>query len=162
MLEIHWSTVCFTVVNLLVLYAFLRHFLFGRVNQVLDERSKLVQDQLSQAADAQEQARKAKEQYEQRLAQAAAEAQRLEEDGRRRGQEAYEAQMEQARADAGKLARDTRSQLENERQAMLKGARHEVAALALLAAARVAGKSVNQGEDQALIDEILTREEARL
>jgi len=32
----------FTIINLLVLYAFLRKFLFGRVNAVLEARAALV------------------------------------------------------------------------------------------------------------------------
>ena len=38
MLEFHLSTILWTVINLLVLYLFLRKFLFGRINAVLEKR----------------------------------------------------------------------------------------------------------------------------
>ena len=38
MLDIQPSTIIFTIINLLVLYAFFRKFLFGRVNAVLEQR----------------------------------------------------------------------------------------------------------------------------
>ena len=40
MLDFQLSTIVFTIVNLLVLYGFLRKFLFGRVNAVLEQREK--------------------------------------------------------------------------------------------------------------------------
>ena len=43
MLDFQLSTIVFTIINLLVLYLFLKKFLFGRVNAVLEQREKLIQ-----------------------------------------------------------------------------------------------------------------------
>ena len=37
----------FTVINLLVLYFFMRKFLFGRVNKILEERKALIEKQFA-------------------------------------------------------------------------------------------------------------------
>ena len=49
MLDFQLSTIVFTILNLLILYAFLRKFLFGRVNAVMEEREKLIQEQIASA-----------------------------------------------------------------------------------------------------------------
>ena len=48
MLDFQLSTIVFTILNLLILYAFLRKFLFGRVNAVMEEREKLIQEQIKE------------------------------------------------------------------------------------------------------------------
>ena len=46
MLEFSPSTIFFTILNLLVLYFILRKLLFGRINAVLEQRAKLVQEEI--------------------------------------------------------------------------------------------------------------------
>ena len=51
MLEFHLSTILWTVINLLVLYLFLRKFLFGRINAVLEKREAMVKQNLDAAEE---------------------------------------------------------------------------------------------------------------
>lgn len=46
----------FTVINLLVLYFFMRKFLFGRVNKIVEERKALIEKQFADAEAAQNEA----------------------------------------------------------------------------------------------------------
>ena len=64
MLEFHLSNILFTILNLLVLYAFLRKFLFGRVNAVLEARAALIKEQLASAEEQSRQAEARKSAYE--------------------------------------------------------------------------------------------------
>ena len=56
MLDFQLSTILFTIINLLILYLFLRKFLFGRVNAVLEQRQNLIQEQLDTAETQKKQA----------------------------------------------------------------------------------------------------------
>ena len=156
MLEFHLSNILFTIINLLVLYAFLRKFLFGRVNAVLEARAALVREQLAAAEENNRQAEARRSEYEGKLTDARQEAAKIVADAQNRAQRAYEGKLAQAEADARQLRGQTEAQLTAEREAMLRGARDEVASLALLAAAKVVGKAMDSADDQAMVDAFLS------
>lgn len=156
MLEFHLSNILFTILNLLVLYAFLRKFLFGRVNAVLEERATLVKSQLDAARENNRQAEEYRVQYEEQLTVARQEAAKIEADAQIRAQRVYEGKLAQAERDAKRLHTEAQAQIATERDAMLRGARNEVATLALLAAAKVAKRTLNDSDDRALVDDFLT------
>ena len=156
MLEFHVSTILFTIVNLLVLYAFLRKFLFGRVNAVLEERAALVRHELASAEEQNRQAEERKNEYEEKLTGARQEAAKIVADAQNRAQRAYEGRLAQAEADAKRLRGEAEAQIASERDAMLRGARSEVASLALLAASKAAQRALDGSDDQALVDAFLS------
>ena len=122
MLEFHLSTILWTVINLLVLYLFLRKFLFGRINAVLEKREAMVKQNLDAAEESNQQAQAFKTKYEEKLTGAMQEADRIMAEAQNRAQE---------------------------------GAREEVASLALLAAAKVAQRSMDGKDEQAFVDSFL-------
>ena len=156
MLEFEPATILFTVINLLVLYLILRKLLFGRVNAVLEQRSALVKSEIAAAEDNNRQAEARKLQYERQLTDARHEGAKIVADAQSRAQRLYEDKMLQAEADAKRLRSAAEAQIATEREAMLRGARSEVAALALMAAAKVAERPMDGADDKALIDTFLS------
>ena len=147
MLDFNPYTIVFTILNLLVLWLFLRHFLFGKVTAILDQRAQTVQNELDGAAREKEQAEQLHRQYEEKLGQARTKVQ---------AQQKYQSTLDAAQADARQLVDTTRKQLEAERESMLRGARKEVAQLALIAAAKVAQKELDSQSDLAMVDAFLS------
>ena len=49
MLDFSIPTILFTVINILVLFLFLKKFLFGRVNAIMEKRAQMVQADLDHA-----------------------------------------------------------------------------------------------------------------
>ena len=156
MLDFQLSTIVFTIVNLLILYAFLRKFLFGRVNAVLEQREKLVREQLEAAETGRTQARALQDQYEKQLSGAREEAEKIVSDAKVRAQEAYDRQMAQAQADARRVQTEAEARIAAQKQEMLRGVRQEVAQLAVLAASQVAGRDLDQEADRAMVKEFLS------
>ncbi|WP_295587931.1 F0F1 ATP synthase subunit B [uncultured Oscillibacter sp.] len=156
MLEFEPSTIVFTIINLLVLYFILRRLLFGRVNAVLEQRAALVKNELASAEASNRQAQDLKAQYEDKLTDARHEAAKIVADAQNRAQRAYEARMADIETDTKKLRAEAEAQISEEREAMLRSARSEVASLALLAASKVAQKSMDGADDRALVDAFLT------
>ena len=155
MLNISLTGMLWTVVNLLVLYVLLKKFLWAPVTAIIESRQKEIEDGLAGAA-AKDQASQAKlEEYDLRLAQAGQEAAQLVAQARDRGQREYEAILAKARDDAGRVSDEARQRVRQEREEMLQGAREEVAALALLCAAKVAGKELDRDADRALVEDFL-------
>ncbi|WP_209343922.1 F0F1 ATP synthase subunit B [Flavonifractor sp. AGMB03687] len=156
MLEFHLSTILFTIVNLLVLFLLMKKFLFARVNAVLEQRAALVKQEISSAEDNNRQAQELKAQYEGKLTDARHEAAKIVAEAQNRAQRVYEGKMAEAETDAKRLRSEAEAQILTERDAMLRGARNEVASLALLAAAKVAQRSMDSDDDKALVDTFLS------
>ena len=156
MLEFHLSTILFTIVNLLILFLLMKKFLFARVNAVLEQRAALVKQEISSAEDNNRQAQELKAQYEGKLTDARHEAAKIVAAAQDRAQRVYEGKMAEAETDAKRLRSEAEAQILTERDAMLRGARNEVASLALLAAAKVAQRSMDSDDDKTLVDTFLS------
>ena len=156
MLDFQLSTIVFTIVNLLVLYGFLRKFLFGRVNAVLEQREKLIREQVESAEAGQARARELQSQYEQKLSGAQAEAEKILADARTQAQKAYDDQMAQAQEASRRIRAEAEARIAAKEQEMLRGVRQEVAQLAVLAASQVAGKNLDRETDRAMVEEFLS------
>lgn len=156
MLEFHLSTILFTIVNLLILFLLMKKFLFARVNAVLEQRAALVKSEIASAEDNNRQAQELKTQCESKLTDARHEAAKIVADAQNRAQRVYEGKMAEAETDAKRLRSQAEAQIRTERDTMLRGARNEVASLALLAAAKVAQRSMDSTDDKALVDTFLS------
>lgn len=156
MLDIQPSTIIFTIINLLVLYFFFRKFLFGRVNAVLEERAKLIQEQLDAAEQGKAQVQALQDQYEEKLSGAREEAARIVSDAQLRAQRAYDDRVAQAGAESRRIQAEAEARIATQRQEMLRGVRKEVAQLAVLAASQVARKDLDRETDRAMVEEFLS------
>ena len=90
MLNLNIWNVAFTVINLLVLYLFMKHFLIGPVRSILDERKQMIEHDLDEAKNRETEARQMKEQYQASIGNADEEASRIIEEARNRAAAEYE------------------------------------------------------------------------
>lgn len=157
MLEFHLSTIFFTILNLLVLYFFFRKFLFGRVNAILDQRAALVQGTVDKARQDEQQAQALKTRYESELQQAQHQAQAILAQAKVQGQQQYEEVLAHAQQDAKTLQAEAQRRIQAEHDQMLQAARGELASLALLAASRLAQKSLDGDAQRAFVDSFLSQ-----
>ena len=155
MLELQVSTIVFTVINLLILYVVLKKVLFGRVNRVLQARADLIQQNLSGAEQGKAQADELKAEYEQKLARAHAEAAEIVAQAKTRGAQEYQAIMDQAQDEVRRTQAQAQAQNQADREEMLRSARREVAQLAVMAAAKVAQRELDEQSDRAIAEQFL-------
>ena len=155
MLEFNPFTIVITIVNLLILYAFFRKFLFGRINAVMEERKAIIQKDLDEAEAENSRARQLQSEDEEKLSSVDQTAAQILADAKGRADRAYEGRIAQAEQDADMLTAEARAKIRSEREAMLRSAKQEVAALALLAASKVAQRSMDDDDDRALVDSFL-------
>lgn len=156
MLNISLSGMLWTVVNLLVLYVLMKKFLWKPVTDMIESRQKEIEGNLAAAETQRAEAEREKERYRDQLTRAGQEAAGLVAQAKARGEREYQSILAKAQEDANQVAQKTRAQLEAERTQLLRGARQEVASLALLAAAKVAGKELDADADRAILDDFLT------
>ena len=68
MIDIEFSTIAFTIINLIVLFLLLKKFLIGPLNDVIKKREDMIAGTISDANNQKAEAMKLKSQYEDTLA----------------------------------------------------------------------------------------------
>ena len=155
MLDLDLWTVLWTGINLVVLYLLMRHFLFQPVTNLMEQRTKAIEEGIAQAQKAKQAAQTLQEQSEAQLAQVRGQADQIVAQAKQQGQREYDQIIASAQADAQAIRTDAQQQLEAERRQMLQDAQQQVAALALLAAAKVSGHAMDQAGDRDLVEDFL-------
>lgn len=155
MLDLDLWTVLWTGINLVVLYLLMRHFLFQPVTNLMEQRTKAIEEGIAQAQKAKQAAQTLQEQSEAQLAQVRGQADQIVAQAKQQGQREYDQIIASAQADAQAIRADAQQQVEAERRQMLQDAQQQVAALALLAAAKVSGHAMDQAGDQELVEDFL-------
>ena len=99
-------TFFFQLVNFIILFLVLKHFLFEPVTNFMQQRSDKISNKIENAEQKEEEAEELKQQYQQKLQDAKDEAQEIIEKGRRRARKKEEEIINEAEEEADrKLAR---------------------------------------------------------
>ena len=142
MLDFDIWTIVFSVINILVLFFFLKKFLFGRVGAMLEKRAQMVQADMDQAKQKAAEAEKLRSDYEETLNGAKQEAKQIiataEQNAHAQGSEI----TAKAQQQADTLLKEAQKEIERERRQTLDGVQGEIADLALAAASKLMEQKV--------------------
>ena len=155
MLNLDWNIV-WTIVNILVLFLLLKHFLFKPITEMMESRTAEIENNLKDAEDQKQKASELTAQYEEKLQGAHAEAAQIVFEARQRGQREYDAILKTAGQDAQKEQERARADMEREREEMLRGVQENVTELVLLTASKLSQKELDEESDRKLVDSFLS------
>ena len=139
------------IINLVVLYLLLSHFLFKPVMGIMDKRKKIIEDGLKNAQDAQNDAKKMKQEYEDALKGAKQESAQIIENACSAAKNEYDRIVGEAGDKAGNIIESAKETVRVERERTMKELQGEIAGLAVASAAKIVGKTA----DQDLYDQFL-------
>ena len=139
------------IINLVVLYLLLRHFLFKPVMGIMDKRRQIIEDGLRNAQDAQNDAMKMKQEYEDALKGAKQESVQIVENARSAAKNEYDRIVAEAGEKAGSIIENAKETVRVERERTMRELQGEIAGLAVASAAKIVGKTA----DQDLYDQFL-------
>lgn len=150
MLSIDPWNILWTVVNLLVLYAIFKKFLYQPVMNVINARDDLVKSQFADAKKEQDDAMALKAAYQDKLESAKTEADQIILEARDRAQKEHEMTLEKTRVEADAMLEKAKSDIANEQEKATKVAEAEIAKLALIAARKIVktGDAHDAGSNQ--------------
>ena len=151
-LSIDVGTILFTLINTLILFLGLKHFLFRPVNAVLQQRQNTIDKALQDADSANAEAQSRKEEYEQRIAAAKEESAELLRNATRQAQRRADEIVATAKADAAAVMQQNAEELEREKRRAEKELRNEVSSLAVLVAEKVMDREITPDDHARLID----------
>src|SRR6516165_12173872 len=137
-----WPEFIIGTILFVLVFGALAKFLLPRAQQMLSERTELIEGGLARSEEAQAEAKQLLDQYQQQLAEARHEAARLREEAREQGAQIIAEMREQAQAEARRLVDGAHAQIEADRQQAIQSLKTEVGGLAVDLASRVVGESL--------------------
>ena len=155
MLNLDWNIV-WTIVNLLILFLLLKHFLFKPITQMMESRAAEIENNLKDAEEQKQKAQELNAQYEEQLQGAHAQAAQIVSDAKAQGQREYSSILKTAQEDAAREKERSWADLEREREEMLRGVQENVTELVLLTASKLSQKELDQESDRKLVDAFLS------
>ena len=146
-----------TVVNVLIMYALLRKFLFKPVQDVLDKRQKMVDDELANAQDAKTKAEAALAAANDKLHNVDVEAAARREESAQQAEKQKEQLLAEAQRQADAIVAEGKAAAEAERASKLRQADAQIADLTRTMCAKVVVRKVTQQDDARMLDDLLQK-----
>ena len=119
-----------TIINLVVLYLLLKHFLIGPVMNIMDKRKQMIDDGFKNAEAAQADANRLKQEYEAALSGAKQESVQLIEDARKSAKAEYDRIVNEAGEKADTMIESAKENVRVEREQTMKELKSQIAGLA--------------------------------
>ena len=131
------------LIAFLIIVFILGKYVVPPINRAMTERQNAIRKEFADLEKAENDARKAEEEYKKQLADAKHEAARIREDAREQGAAIIADMRKQAQDESERILRHARAQLDAERQQAVASLRTEVGTLATSLAGRIVGESLD-------------------
>ena len=154
-LNINFFTALFTLINTVVLFLVLKHFLFKPVMKMIQDRQQEIDGMYAAAGEAQQQAEAMQAEYQQKLSSAQATSERLVKEAMARGQAREEEIIRKANAEASAIMDKASADIAMEKKKALNDAKDEISGLAMAIAGKVVGRELNEADQSNLIDSFI-------
>lgn len=154
MLKLDWHII-WNIVNILVLFLFMKKFLFKPVTAMMEKRTQTIQDSFDEAEAKKAEADRLKEQYEAEISTANAEAKRIIQASREKANQEYYKRLEELEDEKAKMIKEATAEIELERQNSIREAQQEIATMAVLAASRIIGKNIDINDNKQLFGDFV-------
>ena len=148
-------TCLFTLVNLFILYKFMKKLLFKPVQNMIDSRQKEIDDLYADAGRSKAEAEALKSQYEGQLSEANAERERILKAAHQRALQQQETMLREAQEQAARTLKRADEQIELEKKQARNELKNEVSDMAVQIAGAVLARDVKPAEHEALIDSFI-------
>jgi F-type H+-transporting ATPase subunit b len=145
-----WTIVCFLVVLFV-----LKRYAFGPIQQMIDQRRERIEQAIAEADNARDEARRLLEEHRKLIGQAKSEAEEILSEARRLADAQRDRVKQETEEDRQRRLEETHRQIDQATAQALGQIRDEVGKLSLLAAEKITRKSLDEKDQQRLIDEAL-------
>lgn len=150
--ELIWGAISFVL-----LFALLSKFVFPKMRVALEERTNKIEGNLERAQQEFDKAQALHKEYEQKLAEAQAESQRIIAQAHTNASQLEVQLRAKAEDEAQRIVERARDQVNAERQRAITELRGEVGSLAIDLASRVVGESLDRDRHLRLVDQYVAQ-----
>ena len=155
-LGINLQTFLAQLVNFFILFGVLSVVAYKPLMKMLDERSGRVKESIEQTEKIKEQAARAEEETAKRIEEAGKEGQTIIKQAMEAGEEVRAKAQTEAKEEAQTLIKKAQQEIQHERDEAVEELRNQVADLAITAAGKVIGRSLDKEAHRQLIDDVLS------
>lgn len=145
----------FTILNLIILYVAMRHFLIGPIQNVLAARKEMIDKQFAAAQSKEDEATQLKQQYDGLLAHAKEQSKQIVEESRSRAGKEYEERVRKAERQANRILEKAKQDVENEREQAMEVMQKQIAGVALAAAGKILQEQADAKVDRSIYDQYI-------
>ncbi|MBQ7187253.1 MAG: F0F1 ATP synthase subunit B [Ruminococcus sp.] len=156
-LTIDPATIVLTLCNTLILFLVLKHFLFDKVNKVIDDRQNEIAESYKNADEAQKKAENLAAEYDEKIGRAKEEGAEIVRAATVKAQSRSDEIIAEARAEAKGIVDNANDEIEREKKIMVNQIKDEIAELAVSAASAVAEKEISLEDNERLIENFIDR-----
>lgn len=154
-LNINFFTALFTLINTVVLFLVLKHFLFKPVMKMIQDRQQEIDGMYADAGKAKKEAQQMESEYRQKLEESVQTGERLVKEAVARGRSREEEIIRQANAQADAIRAKASADIAQEKKKAINDAKNEISDLAMAIAGKVVGRSLNEADQAALVDRFI-------
>ena len=135
--HIDWKIIVAQAINFIVVFVVLYIFALKPLNKLMAERTQKISKGVDDAKKNDEMLKATKAEYEQMLAKARVEANKIFQDGKKEGEAKKSAMIEQGKIEVAGIIESGKKSLQSEKTKMVEDAKKEIAVLATLAAEKI-------------------------
>ncbi len=154
-LTIDPATIILVLANTLILFLVLKHFLFDKVNKVIDDRKNEVVETFKRADEAEANAKQMELEYTEKLNQAKEESAEIVKAATKKAQVRSDEIIADAKAEAKSIVDNAGSEIEREKKIAINQIKDEIADIAFSAAEAVIEKEINTKDNEKLIESFI-------
>lgn len=153
--SIDLTTIIGTIINTLILFLVLRHFLFDKVNAVLDSRKNEVANTYKEADAALTNAKQLESEYTEKLSAAKEESAEIVKNATKKAQSRSDEIIADAKNEARGIVDKANADIEKEKKRAVNQIKDEISDMALSIASRVVSKEIDGKTHEKLIESFI-------
>lgn len=156
-MDFNLGTICFSIINFLILMVILKHFLFDRVNKVIDDRNEEVASTINNADTKLAEANALKIESEKNLENSKVQGKNIVEDYKQKAEKVSEQIKNEASSEAELIAARAKKDIEREKEKAEDELKKKVVDLAVILSSKALEKAIDEAEHRRLIEEFIAK-----
>ena len=154
-IDISPQMLAFQVVNILILYFLLRRFLYEPLTNLMQNRTREIEEGLEQAEQNRQRAEQLQKEYDEELQKARREAREIVEKASRQRDELIKEGKDEARKQNEKMISEAREEIRVEQEKAFEELRKDIVRFSVDIAERIIEKEINSESHEKLVDRYL-------
>lgn len=154
-LSIDPTSIVLVLCNTLILFLILKHFLFDKVNKVMEDRQNDIEGSYKRADEAEEKAQKLAAEYNEKLSAAKEESAELVKAATQKAQLRSDEIISDAKTEAKGIIDNANAEIEREKKIAVNQIKDEITEIALSAASAVVEKNISSDDNERLIESFI-------
>lgn len=156
-MDFNIGTICFTIINFIILMVILKVLLFEKVNKVIDDRNNEVKQTIDNANSDREEAKVLKLETEKNLEQSRVQGKTIVENYKEKAEKLSDQIKNEASGEAELILERAKKEVEREKEKAEDELKNKVVDLAVILSSKALERSINEEEHRRLIEEFISK-----